>query len=316
MTETALRFNPTAAGAAAAFDSVIDLPSVAARSAAPARPSRLQTTGVRHAGLPNPLNHLPVENRLKQVGAVLESKQLAGSFVAHLKDQLHRDGVIRIAVVDDFSAGQTHGTNVEARILANVPGYLKDRVRIVRYNVGGQDRAGRARVLQRAATAAQNKEVVAVSVSGGMQAYGVASIERWVGGPLDRSSVRRAFDATAQRAALLPEERAAWASLARASQRVPVVTPVWNDGNTTLAALTLAGSNGVVTSIDRGHGSEATEVPLADIRMPAQWRNTKTSQSAPTFIGQALGLLNERSARQAIHLPPRDSGFRNGGLPQ
>lgn len=268
------------------------------------------------ARLPNPFNHLPVESRARQVRAVLDSKNLAGSFVAHLKDQLRRDGVIRIAVVDDFSAGRTHGTNVEERILANVPGYLRDRVRIVRFNVGGKDRAGRARVLLQAAQAAQNKSVVAVSISGGVQAYGVASIERWVGAPLDRGNVDSAFNATAQRAALTSEERAAWSALGSASQRVPIVTPIWNDGNTTLAALTLAGSNGIVTTIDRGNGSHATEVALTDIRMPAQWGNPNTSQSAPTFIGQALGLLDERSARQAIHIGPRDSGFRNGGLPQ
>ena len=163
MLDTALRFNATATGPSSAFDAPVDLPAAAARGRLPvtsqasvaANTALLQTSGVLIAGWPNPLNNLPVENRVQQVRGVLDSKNLAGSFVAHLKDQLHRNGVIRIGVVDDFSAGQTHGLNVEARILANVPSYLKDRVRIIRFDMGGQDRAGRARMLQRAAAAAQ-----------------------------------------------------------------------------------------------------------------------------------------------------------------
>lgn len=79
--------------------------------------------------------------------------------------------------------------------------------------------------------------------------------------------------------------------------------------------MTLARSNGIVTTIDRSPDSKATEVPLADIRMPAQFLNARTSQSAPTFIGQALGMLDESTVRRIIVPMPRDSGFGNDGLP-
>ena len=277
---------------------------------------RTPLTDTRRAGFPNPFSQIPVENRLPLVQAVLANKQLAGSFIAHLKDQLQRDGTIRIAVVDDFSAGQTHGVNVETRILANVPDHLRDRVRIVRYDMGGKGQAGRAQVLQRVADAAQRKEVVAVSISGGLQAYPVERIERASGQPLSKASAARAFDATARQSGMAGAERAAWAALAQASKRIPVVTPVWNDGNTTLAALMLAGSNGIVTTIDPSQASRATKTPLADVRMPDPWKSGTTSQSAPTFIGQSLGLLDESSARRSIRPVPRDSGYGNGGRPQ
>ncbi len=262
------------------------------------------------------LNNIPVENRFGQVSGVLSDHNLQGSFTAHVEDQLSRTGKIRIAVVDDFSSGATHGTNVEARIRTNAPSYLRDRIEIVRYDVGGQDRAGVARVLQDAAQDAQNKEVVALSISGGLQAYGVDAIQGWIGQPLNGSSADEAFSATAQRAGLTQGERDAWAEVADASRRIPVVTPVWNDGNTTLAALTAASSNGIVTSIDQSQGSRATEVPLFDIRLPAQAFNDHTSQSAPTFIGQALGVVSRERASQLIVPTPRDSGFGNGGRPQ
>ena len=268
------------------------------------------------AQLPNPLGNLPVENRLVQVRSVLTHKHLAGSFVAHMKDQLQRTGVIRVAVVDDFSPGQTHGLNVERRILASTPSYLRDRVRIVRYDMGGLSPERKVDMLRTAAQYARDKKFVALSVSGGIEAYGVQSIKNWIGAPLDRTTAARAFEVTAQRAKLGAGERAAWNELGKASSRIPVVTPVWNDGNTTLAALTLARSNGIVTTIDCSPDSKATEVPIADIRMPAQFLNTRTSQSAPTFIGQALGMLDAASARRIIVPTPRDSGYGNGGLPQ
>jgi hypothetical protein len=265
------------------------------------------------AAIPNPLNQLPVDNRLPQIRAVLDSKNLSGSYAAHLKEQLRTKGYISVAVVDDFKNG-THGRNVEQRILANVPSYLRDKVRIVRYDVGGLDAKGRAAVITRAANDASNKKFVALSLSGGMDAYNAGGIGRAMGQPLNSASAGRGFEALASKNKMSKEERAAWSAISAASKRIPVVTPVWNDGNTTLGALAAARSNGIVTTIDQHRDSLATQIPLHDIRMPAQPFSNRTSQSAPTFIGQSLGLLKESDTRSPVPTP-RDSGYRNGGLP-
>lgn len=262
------------------------------------------------------VRNVPLENRLPAITGVLKSHNLAGSFKAHLEDQIRTTGKIRIAVMDDFSPGHTHGTNVEARIRSNAPAYLRHRIQIVRYDVGGLNATERGQLMQRMAADASAKRVVAVSVSGGVDAYGVTAIESWIGKPLNRSTAAAAFQATAKRAHLTPQEAAGWAALANASRRIPCVTPVWNNGTTTLAAMGMAASNGIVTTIDKSSDSVATEVPLFDARMPAQWGNGFASQSAPTFIGQALGLLTERRLIDIVSPKPQPSGLGNGGLPQ
>jgi hypothetical protein len=245
----------------------------------------------RVAQFTNPLNSLPVENRLTQVRQTLQQKNLEKSFASHANKQLREQGVIRIGVVDNYGPGETHGLNVEARIRANAPAKLQNKIQIVRYDVAGLDRDGVAKVLSRAAADASKKDLVALNIAGGVQPYSVDSIQQWISAELTSSNAGRAADEVSSRAKLTPAERNAWASLSSASYRIPVVTPVWNDGNTTLAALTLARSNGIVTSIDTSSDSQATEVAIVDVRMPAQVGSKKTSQSAPTFIGQALGLV-------------------------
>jgi hypothetical protein len=258
-------------------------------------------------GLIDLVNVIPVENRLAGARKVLQAKSLAGSFAAHIEHQLRNGGRIYIGVMDTFAKGQTHGTNVEARIRANAPEYLRDRIVIVRYDTAGLNREQLANLMKTMAADASSKKLVAVSVSGGLEPYGVKAIQTWTGKPLDKSTAGAGFEAAAQRAKLTPSERAGWDALAKASRSVPVVTPVWNDGNTTLAAMKLAAANGVVTTIDKG--GAATEVPLFDMRMAAQFKNTHSSQSPPTFIGQALGVLSEQRYDQIF---PRSGG---GSLP-
>jgi hypothetical protein len=59
-----------------------------------------------------------------------------------------------------------------------------------------------------------------------------------------------------------------------------------------LAALYSAFNNGVVTSLNGG-GGDATPIPgIVEICMPKQdTLNQKSSQSTPTFIGQALQVV-------------------------
>jgi hypothetical protein len=244
-------------------------------------------------GLVDVVNKFPVENRLAGVRNVLKSKNLAGSFTAHVEHQLRNGGKIYIGVMDTFAKGETHGTNVEARIRANAPEYLRDRIVIVRYNTAGLNREQLGKLMQQMAGDASSKKIVALSVSGGLEAYGVNAIQTWTGKPLNKSTAGQGFEATAQRAKLSATERAGWDALAKASRVVPIATAVWNNGTTTLAAMKLASSNGVVATIDKG--GEATEVPLFDIRMPAQVGNKHSSQSPPTFIGQALGMFSKEA---------------------
>jgi hypothetical protein len=296
---SAARSNNTTSslGNARSGKAVLDQLSAAERpTSAPA----VDAGATKVAGFPNLKNFFPVENRLPAVKTVLAQKNLAGSFAAHIKEQLNKTMRVKIAVVDDFRAGQTHGRAVEARIRANAPSYYQRAIEVVRYNVGGLSPEATAKVIKQAATDASNKKFVAMDIAGGLEPYGVDKIQSWTGEPVNKASAGKAFEAVAQRAKLTSTQRDAWAAVARASKVIPVVTPVWNDGNTTLAALTLASSNGIVTSIDAGKGSKATEVPLFDIRMPAMDGNPHTSQSAPTFLGQALGVLNRNDVRGKV----------------
>ncbi len=296
---SALRSNSALSGAGhvRSGKAVLDQLSAAERSSGGAAAGAV---GTKVAGFPNIKNFFPVENRLPAVKAVLAQKNLAGSFAAHIKDQLNKTMRVKIAVVDDFRAGQTHGRVVEARIRANAPSYYQRAIEIVRYDIGGLSPEATAKVIKQAATDASNKKFVAMDIAGGLEPYSVDKIQSWTGAPVSKASAGKAFEAVAQRAKLTPTQRDAWAAVAQASKVIPVVTPVWNDGNTTLAALTLANSNGIVTSIDSGNGSKATEVPLFDIRMPALDGNPHTSQSAPTFLGQAMGVLSRNDVRGKV----------------
>jgi hypothetical protein len=225
----------------------------------------------------------------------LKNHSLNGSFLAHFDLQL-KQGKIRIGVIDDFST--SHARNVEQRILDQMPQGLRGKVEIVRYDVAGKDAEGRAQVIAKAAHDAQDKKLLALSVSGGISAYPVANIEKLIGGQdLTKDTARRGYDAVIRNNNTSPTLQNALSELNRASGKIPVVTPVWNDNNTTLPALLLGSNsgNGIITSIDRpaidpgGKLYHATQIPdLVDVTVPGSFGNPNTSQSTPYFIGNLL----------------------------
>jgi hypothetical protein len=227
----------------------------------------------------------------------LENHSLNGSFVAHFEKQLQQ-GKIRIGVIDDFGPNSTHGTRVEERILSQMPQSLRDKVEIVRYDVAGLSGDERARVISQAANDAKDKNLLALSVSGGINAYPVGNIERLIGNrDLTQDTARAAYDALVKNNNTSPALQEAMRDLNQASGKIPVVTPVWNSNSTTLPALLLGSDsgNGIVTSIDKpgvnpgGRLYNATDIPgLVDVTTPGQFPNPNTSQSAPYFIGNLL----------------------------
>lgn len=228
----------------------------------------------------------------------LSAHHLRGSFTSHFELQLEQ-GRIRIGVIDDFGPDTTHGRNVERRILEQMPRELRGVVEIVRYDVAGLDDRGRAEVIAQAARDAQNKELLALSVSGGISAYPVTNIERLIGGrDLTKDTAREAYDALIRNNGTSPELQTAMRELNVATGKIPVVTPVWNNDTTTLPALLLGShsSNGIITSIDRRANLpigprfyNATQIDeLVDVTVPPQFPNPNTSQSAPFFIGNLL----------------------------
>jgi hypothetical protein len=279
----------------------------------PATPSDVQTIAL--AG-----RSRAVEN----AEATLQKHGLSGSFVSHFGFQLAQ-GKIQIGVIDDFKNG-THGKNVVLRILENMPAELRGKVEIVRYDVGGLNAEQRAQVIMRAGQDAKDKKLLALSVSGGIDAYPVSTIERATGQPLTKDTAASGFDALARTNRTSAATLDSFESLNAASSAIPVVTPVWNGGNTTMAALLLGGNsgNGIITSIDRPAADfqnrlyNATDIPnLVDVRVPAQPLNPNTSQSAPYFIANMLSYALERYRERNPLVPtPRDSGYGNGGLPQ
>jgi hypothetical protein len=256
--------------------------------------------------------------------STLQNHGLNGSFVSHFGRQLE-EGKIQIGVIDDFKNG-THGRNVVLRILENMPAELRGKVEIVRYDVGGLNAEQRAEVINRAGQDAKDKKLLALSVSGGINAYPVSTIEQATGQPLSKDTATAGFEALAKINRTSAATLESFESLNAASKAIPVVTPVWNGGNTTMAALLLGGNsgNGIITSIDRPAADiqnrlyNATDIPnLVDVRVPAQPLNPNTSQSAPYFIANMLSYALERYRERNPPVPtPRDSGYGNGGLPQ
>ncbi len=245
----------------------------------------------------------------------LTNHSLRGSFVALFEKQ-YNEGKIRVGVIDDFRPGQTHGANVVQRILDQMPDELRSKVEIVRYDVAGLSKDERAKVLLRAADDAQDKRILALSVSGGMNAYPVTTIEKAIGGKdLTKETARAGYDALVKINGLSPTEQESFKQLNLASGKIPVVTPVWNNDTTTMAALLLGSKsgNGIVTSIDKpavnpnGSLYKATEISgLVDVRVPGQFPNPNTSQSAPFFIGNMLGYaLEEYKAKNAPRPNPQ-----------
>jgi hypothetical protein len=227
----------------------------------------------------------------------LKNHSLNGSYVAHFEQQL-KQGKIRIGLIDDFGPNATHGRNVEERILSQMPQELRGKVEIVRYDVAGLGSDDRARVISQAARDAQDKKLLTLSVSGGISAYPVATIERLIGNrDLTKDTAREAYDAVIKNNNSSTAVQQAMRDLNAASGKIPVVTPVWNNDTITLPALLLGSKsgNGIITSIDRpaidpgGKLYNATQIPgLVDVTVPGQFPNPNTSQSTPYFIGNML----------------------------
>lgn len=179
----------------------------------------------------------------EQARQVLENHNLQGTFNAHVLKQPEENGRVRIGIIDNFSPGETHGRNVEERLVASLPDYLRNRVDIVRsdYQEIRQDMVG------------------------------ISSV----------------------------------------STAVPVVTPIWNDGNTTPAALW---RNVIVTSIS-GDGTRATQSPLVDIAIAPLPGNQFTSQRAPRvrgFVIDGFGSPGKCSSSQISSCPCQTSvGFQD-----
>ena len=251
----------------------------------------------------------------------LRDHSLNGSFVAHFEQQLER-GKIRIGVIDDFGPSTTHGRNVEERILSQMPQSLRDKVEIVRYDVAGLSGDDRARVISQAANDAKDKNLLALSVSGGINAYPVGNIERLIGNrDLTQDTARAAYDALIKNNNTSPALQEAMRDLNQASGKIPVVTPVWNNDTTTLPALLLGSrsGNGIVTSIDRptvdplGILYNATQIPgIVDVNVPSQPGNPNTSQSSPYFIGNLLRYGLEQYEERHPRVPtPQPGPARN-----
>jgi hypothetical protein len=238
----------------------------------------------------------------------LKNHNLHGSFVSHFGLLMQRqDTKIRIGLIDDFSPGKTHGVNVEQRILGTVSESIRHRVEIVRYDVGGKNPEQIAKVIAQAGRDAQEKKMVALSVSGGINAYPVANIEKLIGNnDLTKENARQAYDALVKNNGTSPAMQDAYKQLNLASGKIPVVTPVWNNDTTTMAALLLGSKsgNGMITSIDKpaiNPGGplpslyNATEIPgLVDVRVPGAFPNPNTSQSTPYFIGNMINYALEK----------------------
>jgi len=228
---------------------------------------------------------------------VLENRGLAESFLNDVRRQLEQSGKIRIGIIDGFKAEEaSHGETVARRLIASAPEYLRDRIEIIRYDVSG-GREGSA--FANAAQAARNGDIVALSVSGGLRPISVDGLRRDLA-PAGLDSPQ-AFWLALQRFKDEPdyaERELNMQNLSLAGRRIPVVTPVWNEGFTTEAAL-LSGT--IVTSIKKKFGTKRTEAPeLVEIEINPLPGSGHTSQSAPIFIGTLLHGITEREVNSLL----------------
>lgn len=266
----------------------------------------------------------------REAEQTLRNHNLHGSFVSHFGLLMERqDTKIRIGLIDDFSPGKTHGLNVEQRILSTVDERIRDRVQIVRYDVGGKNPEEVAKVIAQAGRDAQEKKMLALSVSGGINAYPVPTIEKLIGNAdLKKDNAREAYDALVKNNRTSPTLQDAFKQLNLASGKIPVVTPVWNNDTTTMPALLLGSrsGNGIVTSIDKpaiNPGGplpslyNATEIPgLVDVRVPGAFPNPNTSQSTPYFIGNMINYALEQHPPVPNPQPgPRPTPRADAGAP-
>ncbi|MDX1988902.1 MAG: hypothetical protein SFV17_19610 [Candidatus Obscuribacter sp.] len=233
----------------------------------------------------------------EQARQVLENHNLQGTFNANVLKQLEENGRVRIGIIDNFSPGETHGRNVEERLVASLPDYLRNRVDIVRYDVS----QGRHQAFQNAIQDARDKDIVALSVSGGLETVNLDGLEQSIGAKEINSTNRaQSIETALQRfgnRSDYQEIRQDMVGISSVSTVIPVVTPIWNDGNTTPAAL---GRNVIVTSIS-GDGTRATQSPLVDIAIAPLPGNQFSSQSAPRVVGGLLSTVSEAQVNEALH---------------
>lgn len=240
---------------------------------------------------------LPLKQDPVAAMKVLENRGLKDSFLDDAKRQLRETGKIKIGVIDNFNMAETsHGENVARRVTASAPDYLQKHIEIVRYDTSG-GKEGSA--FENAAQAARNGDIIALSVSGGVRAVSAEGLRKDLAP--DGLDSPRAFWLALQRFKNEPDFKQRELNmqhLSLAGKRIPVVTPVWNNGFTTDAALL---GNTIVTSIEKKSGSKRTEAPeLVEIEVNPIPGSGHTSQSAPIFIGTLLKNISKRDVETIL----------------
>lgn len=234
------------------------------------------------------LNRVPSED----AETLLTNHNLRNSFLSNAEQQLRDNGVIRVGVIDDGSA--SHSANVISRIYASMPENMRSQVEVVLYDTTrGQGQPGynreeaRERAFLEARNDAVNKDIVALSVSGGLEPIGLRNLANRIGAnDLNSGNRNQAFAAALENFSYDPRIQREMLAIREAASAIPVVTPIWNDGNTTPAALA---GNVIVTSL-RGN-TRATQSELPDYYLNPVPGNQFSSQGPPRVIGAMLGLV-------------------------
>ncbi|GEM_PF-1150651 len=218
----------------------------------------------------------------EDAGQLLANHNLKGSFTSQCLHQLQTQGFVRVGVIDDGNS--SHAKNTISRLLASVPDNLAGKVQVVLYDVS----KGKEKAFDDALQDARKKEIVALNVSGGLESLSLRQLAQSVGAEDINSGNRdqafnqalKHFDSSTGRQMQDVKE---------ASRIIPVVTPIWNDGNTTPAALA---GNVIVTSL-KGD-TRATRSGLPDYYLEPLPKNQFSSQGPPRVIGAMLGTIGTR----------------------
>lgn len=210
---------------------------------------------------------------------VLEHHHLNRSFQSHCLNQLMHDGHITVGVIDDGNS--THAQNVVQRLRASLPEEMRSQVQVKLYDTShGADQAFRE-----ALNDARDKNIVALSVSGGLQPINLQRLTSEIGATrIDAGNRDQAFATALKHFDHHVQQQ--MQDVKEASRYIPVVTPIWNDGNITPAALA---GNVIVTSL-RGQ-THATPSELPDYFMEPLPGNGFSSQGPPRFIAAMLAAV-------------------------
>jgi len=264
-------------------DTGFSLPAPQAE-ATPAASEGVELAGIRGL-LRRALEAIPRNQDTSAAMQVLEARGLDESFLSDVQRQLETTGRIRIGVIDDFDPdGTGHGENVVRRLLASAPDHLRPYIDVIQFDTS---RGNRAAAMEAAVEDGKNEGLVALSISGGFRPINVDNLRTELGA--DGLDSPRAFWVANQRSRDNPDYDEQTLELQRLSllgQRIPVITPVLNDGNTSLEALA---PGTIVTSIEARPGTRRTEAPdLVEHEVTPIPGGHHTSQSAPLFIGALL----------------------------